>query len=531
MSAPSSLIFDIPWISNPAGLNLSSSSAAVLRASRIARTGTRATRVLRLLRTMRMPALLRCCNRDEEEDEHDQAALDPKEDAAHRARREQAALAAQQIDTTVGSKLQLVVSKRVIFLVTLMIFVIPLLQVSTTDYSRPVGLTLTEAATRNNSDAFDTMVDQYLTSVGSSCIYVQVLDLARPSIVPDVSYIRPGSLVNVTSDTVLSWALFDNTSQAIQSSYYTLGMTCFTIVLFAGGSILFTQDAERMFFKPIERMIQKIKRLSAIMFELDATDADEVALDETLLIEAVVTRMSDMFNVRLDRDGVKRKTTMMKTASSRWRIHIEEEEVEPVDLSQPVKNKDLLLSHELEELASLPRCLESPTCMIYLSQYLRHAYCVETVLFLAEVRSFRLASERLAHHARQIYRLFIGDDAVNQVSVAWGVRRAISQNMKTQFAFLADLFEPAEEEVTAALSRDVFPRFLNSIYCLRLLKHMTLERRAQQRRQHQSLVAAATAMHQGDGTHEVAEEQLPAGGLIQLADMDEIKRAIGHEQQ
>jgi hypothetical protein len=263
-----SLIFDIPWLSNPVGLNFSSSSAAVLRASRIARTGTRATRVLRLLRTMRMPALLRCCKgRGSSLPEEEDPALE--QDDALRQKRGQQKLAEQQIvNTNVGSKLQLVVSKRVIFLVTVMIFVIPLLTEHDTDRSRPISLNIIEAATARNVNNFDVTVDEYL-KYEDACIYIQVAQLHRPAVMPDTSHLRRAALVNVTSDSTLSYALFDHTIQLYDSSLLSLGMTIFTIVLFAGGSVLFTQDAERLFFKPIERMIKTIKRLAHIMFEMD----------------------------------------------------------------------------------------------------------------------------------------------------------------------------------------------------------------------------------------------------------------------
>jgi hypothetical protein len=252
--------------------------------------------------------------------------------------------------------------------------------------------------------------------------------------------------------------------------------------------------------------------------------SDAIALDETILIEAVVARIADIFNVRLERDGVKRKTTFMKTVSSRWRIHIEEEECDIVDINQPVRNKDLLLIHEIEELASLSRCLESPTCTMYLSQFLRHEYCVETVLFLAEVRNYRQAAEKLAHQSRQIFGLFISDQAVNQVSVEWGLRRAISQNLKTQMAHLADLFGAVEKEVRSKLSNDAFPRFLNSIYCLRLLKHLTLERRQARLRHERQQSGAPSTFDHASAT--MSEDELPGAGRIQLADMNEIKRVL-----
>jgi hypothetical protein len=152
------------------------------------------------------------------------------------------------------------------------------------------------------------------------------------------------------------------------------------------------------------------------------------------------------------------------------------------ELARPVRNRDLLLIHEIEELASLARCLESPVCTQYFCVFLKDEYAVESVLFLQEVRAYRLESERLIHHARQIYSLFLNEDAVNQVAVDSALRRHTNHRFQRSLPHLADLFAPVETELIAALSRDHFPRFLQSLHCMRLLKHLTLERQALKRR-------------------------------------------------
>jgi hypothetical protein len=335
-----SLIFDIPMLSDPIGLNFSSSSAAVLRASRVARTGTRATRVLRLLRTIRMPALLRCFKSRDELEMADQAAASANgpvpspsarsgsslpDDEAARVRAQQAALAQHAVvNTHVGSKLQLVVSKRVIFMVTVMIFVIPLLTDTDTDKSHRVGIEMLQQSVQLNPTSFAASVSTFI-SQQDNCIYVRVDDQSFPTITePDTNNIRPAALSNISSATGQSYALYDGTNRLTSSTWLSFGMTLFTIVLFAGGSVLFTQDAERLFFLPIQRMIRSVKRLAQIVFDI-SQGSDALALDETILIEAVVARIADLFAVRLERDGVRRKTTTLKTATSRWRIAVEEE--------------------------------------------------------------------------------------------------------------------------------------------------------------------------------------------------------------
>lgn len=290
-----SLIFDIPWISNPVGLNFSSSSAAVLRASRVARTGTRATRVLRLLRTMRMPALLRCCKSSADDEDltfaPDATSLDEfgplgKHDgsasAADTAKQKQAdqdaspaSKQSQHSDTNVGTKLQLVVSKRVIFLVTIMIFLIPLLTDSSVNEAPDVSLAVVEQAVLLDPTLFLPITQTMLQQLGGTPLFVKVVSSTYPTATePDTRYIRGAALTNTSTTSGLSYMLFDDRKHLASSTLLSLLMTCFTVLLFAGGSVLFTQDAERLFFKPIERMINPIKRLANILFEMDANGRD-----------------------------------------------------------------------------------------------------------------------------------------------------------------------------------------------------------------------------------------------------------------
>lgn len=280
--------------------------------------------------------------------------------------------------------------------------------------------------------------------------------------------------------------------------------------------------------------------------------SDQLELDETILIEAVVARMSDIFAVRLDRDGVRRKTSLMRTATSRWRIHVEESDIalsssssggaskpgDPPDIDRlhpdeialiKVRSKDLLLSHEIEELASVARCLDSPLCSQYFCAFLRNEYRVESALFLEQAKCFRSAAEKLAHQARQLYAIFISDEASNQVDIAWTARRAAAQRLQLYTAHLSELFTPIEREVMAQLARDSYPRFLHSIQCLKLLKHLTLQRqRAAQRGQRGLQELRMDSTTAGWHTTAAGPEPLPGQGDSKLnrMELEQVRAAL-----
>jgi len=504
-----SLIFDIPWVSRPLGLDIGSANVSLLRASRIARVAARGTRVFRLLRSVRMPAFIRCCSSAEEErekarkktiEEGDELELDEEDDddeldeveiEARRLKREQRALAEKPlVSTNVGNKLQLVVSKRVILLVTLMIFGIPLLSETIIDRGPTVGLDMLESSIASTTDP--TVPNAALTSfinAAGTPLYIDIqTTLFYPTPTePDTSDIRRAALLTVYSSSGNSRVLYDVSDDLYVASLLSIGMTTFTIIMFAGGSLLFTHDAERLFFKPIERMIKTVKKLAVILFDMDHSSSSsggsggstDSGVDETILIEAVVNRMSQLFDVRLDRDGIARKITWIKTPTSRWRISVEEETCQPIDLTQHVSSKDLMVARELDELVSVARCLDSPIASHYLALFLRDEYRLEDILFLNEVKHFRHQTEKVACQAQQVYALFVADDALNQLAVSWECRQKVGESLKRHLRGLTDLFQPIEHSILAALARDVFPRFMQSVHCLKLLKHLTLERRTQ----------------------------------------------------
>lgn len=263
--------------------------------------------------------------------------------------------------------------------------------------------------------------------------------------------------------------------------------------------------------------------------------------------------MSDIFAVRMDRDGVRRKTSLMRTATSRWRIHVEESDIalsssssttasskpgDPPDIDRmhpdeialiKVRSKDLLLSHEIEELASVARCLDAPLCAQYFCAFLRNEYRVESALFLEQAKCFRSAAEKLAHQARQLYAIFISDEASNQVDIAWNARRATAQRLQLYTAHLAELFTPIEREVMAQLARDSYPRFLQSIQCLKLLKHLTLQRqRAFQRGQRGLQELRLDALSDGWNSARAGPDPLPGQGDSQLnrVELEQVRASL-----
>jgi hypothetical protein len=195
----------------------------------------------------------------------------------------------------------------------------------------------------------------------------------------------------------------------------------------------------------------------------------------------------------------------VKTPTSRWRIYIEEEEILAGDLQPPStggknrqlsvagggsvsgapsggslslspsdRNIPLLSLASVDELSSLNRCLEHPTCAYYLNLFLRSEYSVENLLFIGEVRAFRAEAERLQTYARQIFNFFVAEDSINQVNVEHRQRRAVQENLAR--TALENVFAPVEKEVLSLLSKDSYPRFLRSAFCQRLLKQLSKER-------------------------------------------------------
>jgi hypothetical protein len=105
--------------------------------------------------------------------------------------------------------------------------------------------------------------------------------------------------LSITTSSSLTSCLFDISRFVQRDSLLTLILTLFLCFIFVAGSFVFTMDAERLFFQPIERMLKNIRGLAKILLSVsDKQSADK--LDETILIEAVITKIADIFRVRLD---------------------------------------------------------------------------------------------------------------------------------------------------------------------------------------------------------------------------------------
>ena len=138
--------------------------------------------------------------------------------------------------------------------------------------------------------------------------------------------------------------LYDNIvigdiSQEIRGqAAYSMVMVIFVVFIFVFGSVLVSQDAHDLVVRPIERMTAVIRKLAGTICILSAGEDEDLddaedGIDETILLESVVTKMAGIFNISGSSNSTNKalgmltgeKHTEFKTKSSVYSIHVVEE--------------------------------------------------------------------------------------------------------------------------------------------------------------------------------------------------------------
>ena len=179
-------------------------------------------------------------------------------------------------ESRVGRKLSDLTMKRVIILVLLLIFLVPLF--SSTYFTDPdldytiqlkIMTRMSNAETPNKTEILKMYLDyiDYNTNREYPIIYCQI-----PSISKSFISMNPGDLRNQEKQQ-LSYTLskYDQpfiTTINIRSNQITISMlnilrTLFVCMILALGSYFFTKDVNNLALKPIERMIEKVNKIAS----------------------------------------------------------------------------------------------------------------------------------------------------------------------------------------------------------------------------------------------------------------------------
>jgi hypothetical protein len=305
------LFVDIPFIGKPIGLYGVSNS--VSGGSNYAKAG----RVVRLVRLVRLVKLYKVAaerrlraQQDAELAELVRVGVIKYEDVA-----KQRALNSQG-NSRLGDQLSESTTRRVIIMILIMIIILPLLLYFPDNQGREFATRMVQnfnTDASQNAATQQVVLDTFLSSMQQNYNnrYVDYLDVQPYApLGPDSPYVyfksnldgvrKNAQVMESLSDTIsgddyYTRVVFNVTSLVRQSATFSILMTIFVAIMMIGGSLVFTNDAQRLVIAPIERMMNMVEAVAAdplatLHFEDDG--GNEAGRYETRLLETTIEKIT-----------------------------------------------------------------------------------------------------------------------------------------------------------------------------------------------------------------------------------------------
>jgi hypothetical protein len=343
-----SLIPDLPFIWDPFMESIGQSDSgsqnlAVARAGRASRAGTRAGRLVRFVRLVRFLRLAKLwkylgnetAEQRKEREEHEQM------EEMERLKAEQEERLIAQIDSEIGKGFSDYITKCVIIIVLILMFVLPLLEVAEADTTLKLfvdqmdgimndaatillqgGLETVPAASTLAADVVPLsqlwlrepsvvygLTDRLLSNDLYTLVYVSILApgagyASNASDIVQVAYLFDESRLDALRNsevqkTVGVWVtLFaDVKASRVTEAGFSLGATVFVTVLLGVGAMYFSKDAHSMVILPIERMFLFVTRLASNpLGKIEPTGALDQPF-ETRLLETTFLKLAGLLQV------------------------------------------------------------------------------------------------------------------------------------------------------------------------------------------------------------------------------------------
>eukprot|EP00241_Pyramimonas_parkeae_P004274 CAMPEP_0114238114 /NCGR_PEP_ID=MMETSP0058-20121206/7752_1 /TAXON_ID=36894 /ORGANISM="Pyramimonas parkeae, CCMP726" /LENGTH=849 /DNA_ID=CAMNT_0001350203 /DNA_START=611 /DNA_END=3157 /DNA_ORIENTATION=- len=273
-------------------------SATLTRAGRTSRAGTRAGRIVRLVRLVRILKLYKQYTKSKQLAD---GQADPEEELA---------------ESRVGQKLSDLTTRRVIVGVLMMLFIMPLFDVTTFDEPETLmegGLQLVEeaylAANDTQSPGFLAALDAYVNKT-EGMYWVQVVNVSMSQRHgmkgPDYRSLRGVEVV----EAVLSggsFAKFDVREASVLQAVLNILRTVFICLILGLGALFFSRDANNLVLMPIERMMKKVKDMAENPLQKQefagGSSADGSQQFETKILENAFAKICSLMAVGFGEAG------------------------------------------------------------------------------------------------------------------------------------------------------------------------------------------------------------------------------------
>ncbi|KAJ1440570.1 hypothetical protein B484DRAFT_443343 [Ochromonadaceae sp. CCMP2298] len=311
---------DVDFIGEPLGISDMSNNVAGGNSNY-----GRAGRVIRLVRLVRLVKLYKVASekRIRHHQENELLELVKLGVIRHEDIARQRALYGER-QSRLGDQLSESTTRRVIIMVLVLIIIIPLLIPSFTNDGPEFAMTMlhkfnvdsdvSEQAKQAVLLVFNTSLAGMYNDRFVDKLVVSPLSAVNPSIY------FPGNLDSLRAESKLEYSLYTNNSQGYfitevvynidplvrEFATFSIVTTIFVAVMLIGGSIVFTNDAQRLVIEPIERMMNMVEAVAEdplATFQFEEEGGNALAQYETKLLETTIEKITGLLRVGFGEAG------------------------------------------------------------------------------------------------------------------------------------------------------------------------------------------------------------------------------------
>jgi len=465
-----SMLIDIPWIL----LDLTGVSVmTVAKGGRIAKTARAAgtMRVTKLMKMVRMARLFRLGKllqrRDDETDDEETA----------------------YVQSNLRAKVSDKIVKKIVVGVLALLVIIPLFEVSEMDQSpyltqdllaNAYGLYL-EDPTEVNTNAYEEAIQNFKDTV-ETCFYLRASNSDEDDIILDENVDLRDFAVqilevkeSISYPEVSTLAKVDMTDLFKKQSLNNIYLCSFVMVAFAFGSFYISQDTYKIVIKPIEKMMNSVKRLTCTIRDISANDETE-----TETIEKIVIKMAQIFQVKsYGKRSAVSKAMQLASGQNIVYFRVKENIVRVHVQERPLGIRDVDLT--VEQLATSEQCgevefsihqypvFESMSSMIASTQLVAHLrlyfiqeLCLENYAFIIESGSYK---EEFMSRAVSIFKKFLTPSGVLYLGKSTPQEEIQEIQNEVYVNPQCDTFSNLREQQLDYLQKEHFENFLKSQCC------------------------------------------------------------------
>ena len=230
----------------------------------------------------------------------------------------------KQGNSRLGDQLSESTTRRVIIMILIMLIILPLLLYFPNNNGREFGTKMLHNFNLDdtlNSETKQYFLDQFITIIKKNydSRYIVLLNIepynsiniTNPyllyesnldSLRENAKYIENFSNTDSSNVFYNTYIIYNLTSLVRQNATFSILMTIFVAIMMIGGSLIFTNDAQRLVIAPIERMTNMVEAVAAdplapLHFDHSNEKGNSAGQYETRLLEKTIEKITGKYSI------------------------------------------------------------------------------------------------------------------------------------------------------------------------------------------------------------------------------------------